>query len=352
MISGTAPASVSVSASSASICSGSPVTFTATPVNGGTSPSYHWKLNGANVGTNSSTYSSSALANGDKISVVMTSNIACATPNPSTSNIVTITVTQTATPSVTIVSSPQSPQPGNTVTFTASALSGGSAPAYQWFKNGSPISAATASTLTITNAVHADYYSVRLTSNYICSTVPTAMSNYIYIGNVILPLWLEWFRVSKTNSNVSLNWKTAYESNVNAFEIFRSTSPGSTLVKIGSVKAVNLGNGAEYSFKDVPPAKGNYTYQLVQKDRDGTQIILGSRIINWDTQVQQAVADLGSSWWITTSYACEYVLMDMQGRIISKGNIISQISIVKPSARGIYLLRLYSNGSSDIIKLR
>ena len=54
--------SVAVSASSSNICSGTSVTFTATPTFGGASPSYQWKVNGTNVGTNSATYSSSSLS--------------------------------------------------------------------------------------------------------------------------------------------------------------------------------------------------------------------------------------------------------------------------------------------------
>lgn len=352
MISGTAPSSVSIGASTTSICSGTPATFTATPVNGGVSPSYQWKLNGVNVGTNSSTYSSSGLANGDQVSVVMTSSIACATPNPSTSNTITMSVTQTALPSVTIVSLPVLPKPGNTVLFTATSLFGGLSPSYQWFKNGTAISGATSATFTAYNVLQADFYSVKLTSNYLCATVPAAMSNFIYIGNATLPLTLEWFRAIKTDDNVLLKWKTSYESNVSGFSILRSASSGGGFVKTGSMAATNSETGSEYSFTDVPPTHGGYTYQLVQADRDGTHIVLGTKIINWDGRLQQTVADHGSSWRITSTSACQYELIDMQGRIISKGNINSQIFLAKPAARGIYILRLYSNGSLNVIKLK
>ena len=57
MISGTVPASVTASASATSVCSGSPTTFTAAPVNGGVSPTYQWyKNNQAITGATSQTY--------------------------------------------------------------------------------------------------------------------------------------------------------------------------------------------------------------------------------------------------------------------------------------------------------
>jgi hypothetical protein len=134
-VTATVTPSVTISANPGNtICTGTNVTFTASPTNGGT-PSYQWKLNGNNVGTNSNTYSNNALANGDVVSVVMTSSLACASPATATSTGITMTITATVTPSVTI-----SANPGNTicigtnVTFTATPTNGGT-PSYQWKLN-------------------------------------------------------------------------------------------------------------------------------------------------------------------------------------------------------------------------
>jgi hypothetical protein len=68
------------------------VTFTATPTNEGTTPSYQWKVNGANVGANASTYTSTTLANSNVVTVVLTASNTCQSSNAVTSNGITTAV--------------------------------------------------------------------------------------------------------------------------------------------------------------------------------------------------------------------------------------------------------------------
>lgn len=80
--------SISTTATNA-LCISPVVTFTASPLNGGTLPVYQWQRNSINVGTNSPVYTSSgAFMNGETISVILTSNAVCATPAVSQTNTV------------------------------------------------------------------------------------------------------------------------------------------------------------------------------------------------------------------------------------------------------------------------
>jgi gliding motility-associated-like protein len=82
---------VSIAASSgANICAGSLVTFTATPTNGGTSPSYQWMLNNTPVGIDSSKYTDTIPKAADSIYVILTSNQNCLTAATAMSNVLKV----------------------------------------------------------------------------------------------------------------------------------------------------------------------------------------------------------------------------------------------------------------------
>ncbi len=176
------PVSVTIAADPGNtVCAGTSVTFTATPVNGGTTPTYQW-YNGVTAinGATGSTYTTVPVQ-GDAIHVVMTSDITpCATNNPATSNEITMTVNANVPVSVTIAANPGNTVcAGTSVTFTATPVNGGTTPTYQWYNGVTAINGATGSTYT-TVPVDGDAIHVVLTSDITpCATNNPATSNEI-----------------------------------------------------------------------------------------------------------------------------------------------------------------------------
>ena len=93
--------SIAITSGTNPSCSGASVTFTATPTNGGSTPTYQW-YEGSNPisGATNSTYTSSTLSNGSIITCVMTSNLACASQSNATSNSIVMTVNPLPTVSI------------------------------------------------------------------------------------------------------------------------------------------------------------------------------------------------------------------------------------------------------------
>ena len=90
------PVSVNIVANPGnSVCEGTPISFVATGVNGGSSPVYTWSINGTNAGTNSTTFTPSSLNNGDEVVCTLTSNEICAVGSPATSNTIFVTISPT-----------------------------------------------------------------------------------------------------------------------------------------------------------------------------------------------------------------------------------------------------------------
>lgn len=157
------PVSIAISANpTGAICTGTSVTFTANPTNGGSSPIYQWKINGSNAGTNSSLFTTSTLVNGDIVECVLTSDATCPTGNPATSNPITITVNPY--PNINIAQS-QILCKGSNTTLSASGAS-----TYSWYP-ATGLSATTGATV-VANPVSTIAYTVVGTSSG-CSDTTT-----------------------------------------------------------------------------------------------------------------------------------------------------------------------------------
>jgi hypothetical protein len=181
---------VSIATNSTTLCQGFPIVFTATPTNGGTTPQYQWKKNGVNVAGAGSSYLNNSLVTGDVISVVMTSTYACPATPTATSNAITANITPSVIPGINISTTPTiNICAGTPLNFNTNITGGGTSPAYQWYKNGFPVVGATGTSYTDAGLMDQDTITVELTSNAVCATSPTAMSNKVLISvtDVVVP---------------------------------------------------------------------------------------------------------------------------------------------------------------------
>ena len=337
---GTVPASVSIGSTGSSICSGTAVTFTATPTNGGSSPSYQWLLNGSPIGgATSSTYSSSSLVNGNQVSVRMTSSIACATGSPASSSAITMAVTASGEPTVSITSVPH-------VSFSSSSSFAGASPTYQWYKNGVAIGGATSSTYNTLTAVPGDVFSLKMTSNYACKTAPSAMSNYITMTGTTLPVAWDWFTATKNQGMVQLAWKVSSETETKQYLVQRSAG-SSSFETTGTVTARNSGNATTYQFTDYPVQQGSVSYRIVAEELSGKQQYSEIRQVDFTQTNSWTLQNSNGYWQLNSSKPVQYNLTDELGRVLVKNKLTGgYVQIAKPVSGNVFVLTVTCDGKT------
>ena len=149
---------------SQTVNTGANVTFT-TAAGGSPAPTFQWRKDGTNIsGATSSTLTLTSVTstNAGTYSVVATNSAGSAT----SSNAVLTVSAGASAPTITTQPQSQTVNTGATVTFT-SAAGGSPAPTFQWRKDGTNISGATSSTLTLTSvtSTNAGTYSVVATNS-------------------------------------------------------------------------------------------------------------------------------------------------------------------------------------------
>ncbi len=163
------------------ICAGVNTEFNALPINGGTAPQYQWKKNGNDVGTGAATYADNTLVTGDLLSVVLTSSRECLSTPTATSNTLNVNATPNVVPAITITADPSTTVGAGTVIyFTATIANGGSAPSYEWKRNG--VVVGNSNSYASISLVNGDEIQAMLASNASCAQPTTALSNKVTVS--------------------------------------------------------------------------------------------------------------------------------------------------------------------------
>jgi len=153
--------SISLVPADSIICSGTPVAYTASVSNGGSTPGYLWKVNGVAVDTTPSyTYTP---ANGDSIRCILTSSAECAVPATVSSSTINMVVDTFITPTITLSGITSDPI-GGTVTVNATVADAGSSYFINWFNNGTEFATTTVPTVTYIKDAAADTITARIVS--------------------------------------------------------------------------------------------------------------------------------------------------------------------------------------------
>ncbi|WP_321370370.1 HYR domain-containing protein [uncultured Draconibacterium sp.] len=229
----------SISASATTICYSTPVTFTATVANAGTSPAYQWKINGIDtIGETNLTFTSSTLENGDVVTfTVETFDTPC--PATTVSNPVTMTVNDLNIPEVTIYESANPVCNGTSVTFTADpVINGGASPGFEWLVNGATVSTGSNSTYSYV-PVDGDEIEVVLTSSASCPGPPDTSNVITMTVDPILPVSVSLAVNTDTVCEGTTVTFTATPANGGLNPIYEWTVDGST---------VNISSDSTYTY--------------------------------------------------------------------------------------------------------
>lgn len=239
------------------ICDGTSVTFTASAVNGGTSPVYQWKNGTISVGTNNSVYSTSTLNDGNVITCEMISNSNCVSGSPATSNPISMTVN--IAPIINSFS-PGTGNIGSTVIISGSGYMGVSSVIF----NGISASYTINNNNQISAIVPAGASSGQISITNNCG-ITTSASNFIIGGNVTLNIRviIEGFHIGGGQMTGVLSPLICDTIVVNLAE---STFPYSIINSVKDVISIN-GDG-NFVF---PSSAFNNSYFIVIKHRNSLE---------------------------------------------------------------------------------
>ncbi|MFK7934464.1 MAG: T9SS type A sorting domain-containing protein [Saprospiraceae bacterium] len=149
------------------LCTGEEAYFWAETAGGGEAPIYDWRINGNSQNSNSNTFISSNLMNGDLVELNFISSENCPSVPEILSDDIMMQVSPNLNASINIEAAQTTICVGEITTFSAFAENSGEAPIYQWLLNGTPIGA-NEPTISLQLASNSDQVRCQLTSSLTC----------------------------------------------------------------------------------------------------------------------------------------------------------------------------------------
>ncbi|MFK7774582.1 MAG: gliding motility-associated C-terminal domain-containing protein [Saprospiraceae bacterium] len=172
--------SISIISDFANICVGEAITFTTNTNEVGANPTFQWMIDGINVGSNTSNFTTSNLTDAQTVTCLVTSSDVCANTPTATSNSISINVTSPVTPELNVQADQTNICSGETVIFTANGTNLGSSAQYEWFIDGTSTGLIN-TTFTTNNLINGQAITCQAVTSETCVTTNTLTSAPIQI---------------------------------------------------------------------------------------------------------------------------------------------------------------------------
>ncbi len=339
----------------------SPVSFTASAVNGGSAPLFQWFVNGAGAGMGASF--GYTPASGDIVKCLVTSNDACASPDTG-STIVNMLISTMRTPSVSITSNPSLICAGNSVIFTANPVYGGTAPTYRWSRNDTNIATGPDYVYIPHNG---DVLKVRLVSNYPCLLVDTAISiaYHVVVHNPVTNM----LNITVTQSGImqgSVDTFVANPINGGGSPVYQWLLNGIAIPGANSSMYITstLAPGDIISCKETSslpcasPATATSGGISVKVTPVGVQTIGASGNFTLAPNPSKGIFDIKGSLKSITDEKVTIVITDLPGQVVyskvsqSQNGMVNEHIVMDNSlANGIYVLSITTAQGHEVFQL-
>jgi uncharacterized protein YjdB len=344
-----------------SVCSGTMVTYTATAVNGGSTPAYSWTVDGHHMGGDTSVFAYTPTGH-EVVRVMLTSSAACAIP-ATTYDSTSMVVLSNVIPTVTIMASPgDTVCAGTSVTLTLTSTYGGSTPTFSWQLNGTPVS--TLNTYTYTPSDN-DVVFATMTSSYMCATDTTVLSNNarFRVNTTVAPSVTILSSAEYNAGGAAINdtlvavttnagFDPGYQWSVNGNPVIGATS--------SRYIAPSLNNGDVVRCYVVDANScgtftGTGTYLVAVSNVGVNQVNNEGYNVNIVPNPNNGTFTVKGSLGVTTDETVKLQLTDMLGQVVytavvkaTNGQIDHSISLNGSLANGMYLLGVSSGSGNKI----